>query len=45
MAAYLMCLAPMQQYTSLIAALPGLDAQLLLLAVRKAGEGLEGFIT
>ena len=28
-----------------IASFPGLHAQLLLLAVREAGEGLEGFIT
>jgi len=28
-----------------LASFPGLHAQLLLLAVRKAGEGLDGFIT
>jgi len=28
-----------------IALFPGLNAQLLLLAVRKVGEGLDGFIT
>jgi len=28
-----------------IASFPGLHAQLLSLAVRKAGEGLDGFIT
>jgi len=27
-----------------LASFPGLHAQLLLLAVRKAGEGLDGFI-
>jgi len=30
---------------SLLASFPGLHAQLLLLAVRKAGEGLDGLIT
>jgi len=28
-----------------VASFPGLHAQLLLLAVRKAGEGLDGLIT
>jgi len=36
---------PETNTTLILASFPGLHTQLLSLAVRKAGEGLDGFIT